>query len=298
MQKTPSVMMVMMFTYLMIYPCFSEPMQAVALSNYANQIQSTPLCAQLFIAALLKLDAKVDIGTLNCFSPPVITCLKGATTADVVIQLTGAAILTAVIDVCIRLTALCRSNPGIYKLFLSKAADCDNLLTRFYAACHDFPLVKACLDVKLLPNFGLAIVEAGLVVDLIIINLAILIVICLIFSDVVVVVLKGLIPALISVVIAVVLQIQILLCNISLLLSSLLSIVIGFVANLLLTVTVLLKGLVFLNCFNVIKVICPALLVIYDAIFLESFVPFGAKLPIPSSNLNQAQYFFTLLNCF
>jgi hypothetical protein len=292
------MMMVMVFAYLMIYPCFSEPMQAAALSNYANQIKSCPLACQLFIAALLKLDAKVDIATLDCFSPPVVTCIKGATTADILIKITAASMLTAVIDVCIRLTALCRANAGIYKLFLSKAADCDNLLTKFYAACQNFPLVKACLEVKLLPNFGLALVEAGLVLDLVIVNLAILIVICSVFSDVVVVVLKALIPALISVVLEVVLQIQILICNISFLLSSLLSIVIGFVANLLLTVSVLLKGLIFINCFDVIKVVFPVLLVIYDNVFLTSFSPFGAKIPIPSSNLYQALYFFNLLNSF
>jgi hypothetical protein len=298
MQKTPSIMLVMMLTYLMVYPCFSEPMQNVALSNYSNQIKSTPFAAQLFIAALLKIDAKVDITTLNCFSPPVITCIKGATTADVVIQLTAAAMLTAVIDVCIRLTALCRSNPNIYKIFLGKAADCDNLLTKFWAACKDFPIVKACLDVKLLPNFGSALVEAGLVLDLVIINLAILIVICLVFGDVFVVVLKACLPALISVCLDVVLQIQVLICSISALLYSLLSLVVGFVANLLLTVTVYLKGFVFLTLYSCVKIIFPSLLVIYAEAFLESCVPFGAKLPMPSTNLNGAQYLWTLLNCF
>jgi hypothetical protein len=290
------MIIVLFFSFLCISPCFNEPAQAASLGQYASQIQSTPLACQLFFACLLQLNAQVDILTLNCFSPSAVNCIKGATSATILIQLTSAALLTCVINVCVRLTALCRANPAVYKIFLGKSVDCQSALDRFYAAAAQNPIAKACWDVKSLPNFGTALFEVGLVVDLVIINLAILIVIVLIFNQTFVNYCKVFFSGLIAVILEVIAVIEVLLIDISVLLGAVIFTILGLAGGLLVSLATLLKGLLFPTCFGVVNVCIPSLFTCYSQDFLKVLVLLPAKFPYPNAKLQQASNLFNLLN--
>jgi hypothetical protein len=287
---------VLFFSYLCISVCFAAPLNTT-FGNYGSIISSLPIVNQLFLAALLNIDASVDISASG-FSSSVIDTIKGATSADVVANVAASVSLLNLINICVKLNALIKVNPSLFNIITAKADAYVSVLDSFFKAVAPVSATaNAILDVRTLPNFASALAAAGVAVVPAIINFALCISLSLIFNQVFQQILAALVPALAAVVAQVLTLVDQLLITVSALLAPILTTVVGLLGGILNTVAALLNGLVFPTVFQIVGVVFPTINSLLGQNLLNQLTPFTSLIySIPYAALAPANSLFTLLN--
>jgi hypothetical protein len=254
---------------------------------------------QLFLALCLNLDATVSVDVLNgCFSGPVIGVIQAATSITIIANVAASVILTNVINICARIDALIKVNPAFANVISSKADSFSSTLDSFSRAVKPVnELAGSVLDVRSAPNFLAALAAAGCSAIPAIINLALLIILCLLFNQVFMQCLYGLVPALAVVIAQVLVLVEGVLIAVSALLCPILVAVVGLLGGVLTTVAALLDGLVFPTLFQVCGVCFPSLLPLFPIGLLNQLCQLPCHIIPPSAALVPAACLFNVLSC-
>jgi hypothetical protein len=287
--KSSSCISVLFFSYLLISVCFSQPAFS-QLSSHRGLISCLPFVNQLFLALCLNIDASVSVDVLNgCFSGPVIGVIQAATSVTIVANVAASVILTNVIAICVRLTALIQVNPALANIISSKADSYSATLDSFSSAVGSVnDLAGSVLDVRTAPNFLAALAAAGCAAIPAIINLAIIIILSLLFNQVFMQCLYGLVPALAAVIAQVLVLVEGVLIALGALLGPILVTVVGLLGGVLTTVAVLLNGLLFPTLFQVCGIAFPHLVALLSHGLLDQLCQLPCHIIPPSAALAQA----------
>jgi hypothetical protein len=207
---------------------------------------------------------------------------------------TAAVNLINVLNILVKLQAIAAVNPELFTIIQSRATDLSQAIDQVFTTA---PSLKDTMDVRGISNINSILSTYGLPNNAALINFASLINLSLVFNQLFVQIVQGLLPALATVITSVVVLVNNILITVSALLNTVLVTVIGLLGGVVATLNGLIGTIVYPTLSQVVNVGFPTVQSLVTSTTSNSLASPITQYIAPTPALTKALPIYQMLNC-